>query len=108
ARGFPPPFHGSRACDAPVSQVRLDNLNYDRHLTNHDVRHVKTEDVMSSSLGTAVITGASSGIGATYADRLARRDYNVVLVARDAARMEALAAKLRKETGVGIEVIGPT
>ena len=60
---------------------------------------------MSSSLGTALITGASSGIGATYADRLTRRGYDVVLVARDAARMEALGAKLRKETGVGIEII---
>ncbi len=59
---------------------------------------------MSNSLGTALITGASSGIGATYADRLARRGYDLVLVARDVARMEALASKLRKETGVGIEV----
>jgi short-subunit dehydrogenase len=56
-------------------------------------------------LGAALITGGSSGIGATYADRLARRGYDLVLVARDTARMEALAARLRTETGVKIEVV---
>ena len=60
---------------------------------------------MSNSFGTALITGASSGIGATYADRLARRGYDLVLVARDAARMQTLAAKLRAETGVAIDVL---
>jgi short-subunit dehydrogenase len=58
-----------------------------------------------TSIGTALITGASSGIGATYADRLARRGYDLVLVARDRERMEALAARLRAETGVTIEVV---
>src|SRR6476661_34311 len=61
---------------------------------------------MTSSLGTALITGTSSGIGAVYADRLARRGYDLVLVARDEARMQALAAKLRGETGVTIDVLG--
>src|SRR5438128_9104026 len=37
--------------------------------------------------GTAFITGASSGIGAVYADRLARRDYDVILVARNKERL---------------------
>jgi short-subunit dehydrogenase len=55
--------------------------------------------------GTALITGASSGIGAVYADRLAKRGYDLILVARDAARMETLAERLRSETGVTIEVL---
>jgi uncharacterized protein len=55
---------------------------------------------------TALITGASSGIGAVYADRLAKRGYDLVLTARDTGRMETLAARLRDETGVTIEVIG--
>jgi short-subunit dehydrogenase len=55
--------------------------------------------------GAALVTGASSGIGAVYADRLAHRGYDLILVARDAARMEALAARLRTETSRAIEVL---
>jgi short-subunit dehydrogenase len=55
--------------------------------------------------GTALITGASSGIGAVYADRLARRGHDLILVARSAGRMETLAARLRAETGRAIEVV---
>jgi short-subunit dehydrogenase len=52
-----------------------------------------------------LVTGASTGIGAVYADRFARRGHDLVLVARNAARMGALAERLRGETGVNVEVL---
>lgn len=54
---------------------------------------------------TILITGASDGIGAVYADRLARRGANLVLVARRADRLNALAERLRAETGVSVDMI---
>lgn len=57
-----------------------------------------------TSLPAVLITGASSGIGATYAKRFARRGHDLVLVARDNARLETLAAQLREENGVAVEV----
>jgi short-subunit dehydrogenase len=59
----------------------------------------------NSPKGAALITGASSGIGAVYADRLARRGYDLVLAARDEGRLQALATKLRAETGVKVDVV---
>ena len=54
------------------------------------------------SLGTAVITGASSGLGSIYADRLAKRGYDLLLVARRGDRLEALATKLRAAYGISV------
>lgn len=52
-----------------------------------------------------LITGASSGIGAIYAERFARRGHNLVLVARDKERLDLLAARLTSEHGVAVEVL---
>src|ERR1700688_4070962 len=55
--------------------------------------------------GTALITGASAGIGAVYADRLAKRGYDLILVARNQSRLAALAQRLKSETGRSVETI---
>jgi uncharacterized protein len=59
----------------------------------------------NSSKGTALITGASTGIGAVYADRLAKRGYDLILVARNGARLKSLSARLTSETGRSVKVL---
>lgn len=54
---------------------------------------------------TAVITGASAGIGAIYADRLAKRGYDLILVARNETLLKALADRLVSETGRSVTVL---
>ena len=52
-----------------------------------------------------LITGASSGIGAVYAERFASRGHDLVLVARDNAKLEILAERLRQEKGISVDVL---
>src|SRR6201996_8050581 len=59
----------------------------------------------TNSKGTAVITGASGGIGAVYADRFAKRGYDLFLVARDGKRLGEVANKLYEKYGVSVETL---
>src|SRR6516162_7847189 len=59
----------------------------------------------ASAKGTALVTGASSGIGAVYADRLANRGYDLIMVARNRDRLARLARRLKSETGRVVETV---
>jgi len=59
----------------------------------------------ASSKGTALITGASSGIGAVYADRLAKDGYDLILVARNGNRLTELARRITTASGRSVETL---
>ena len=63
------------------------------------------DKVVGSRMGIAVVTGASSGIGRVYADRLAKRGYDLVLVARRGELLESVSATFRAAYGVSVEAI---
>lgn len=59
----------------------------------------------TSSKGTALITGASGGIGAIYADRLARRGYDLILVARSQGKLDEVAKRVADATGRSVRTV---
>lgn len=54
---------------------------------------------------TALITGATSGLGAEFAQQLGKTQHNLVLVARDAGRLEAKAVRLRNDFGIDVQIL---
>jgi uncharacterized protein len=60
---------------------------------------------MTTQNKTAVVTGASAGLGTAYAQRLADRGYDLILVARSTARLETLASDIRSRTGRAVDVV---
>jgi short-subunit dehydrogenase len=65
--------------------------------------YMSIETSPNSVQGTAIVTGASSGLGKVYADRLAKRGYDLILIARRGDRLAELAQQLRKDQGVSVE-----
>ena len=65
----------------------------------------ETDMTSIQTTGIALITGASTGIGAIYADRLAKRGHDLILVARNRDRLASLARRIANDTGRKIETV---
>src|SRR5262245_58806184 len=87
-----------------MRHLSLDGVDLQRSPYPAARRHLWRNDMTTQPKGTALITGASSGIGAIYADRLARRGYDLILVARNRERLSDLARRLTDATGRSVQV----
>ena len=67
--------------------------------------HSDRKYTQAGTRGTAVVTGASAGLGRVFAERLAAQGYNLIMVARRASKLEELALELRKQYEVAVEPI---
>src|SRR5882724_4094208 len=66
---------------------------------------MKTNNETKTNTRKALVTGASSGIGAIYADRLARRGFDLILVARNTERLNKVAGQIATTTGRQVEIL---
>src|SRR5258708_10949244 len=80
-------------------------LRYDPSAANGGKPKARRQIMTTQGKGTALITGASSGIGAVYADRLARRGYDLIIVARSRGKLDAVATRITNETKRSVEVL---
>ncbi len=95
------PARGSKCKEIPFGMPKT-------HVVRHGRLQVpcrKGKNMNTQSQGLAVITGASSGIGAVYAERLARRGYDLLLVARNRERLEHLAKDLAADRQRKVEIL---
>jgi short-subunit dehydrogenase len=76
-----------------------------RGLASAGCRVLKVTGMNQGTSGVALISGASSGIGAIYADRLAHRGHDLVLVARNRQRLEIVSNQIARRTGRRIEIL---
>jgi short-subunit dehydrogenase len=66
---------------------------------------VQAATVQDTRRRRALVTGASTGLGAVFATALARQQYDLTIVARSRERLEALAGRLRQSYGIAVEVV---
>src|SRR5262245_10909028 len=94
-----------RSARGGVSQIQPARRENSDSTQRQSIRPQETNMNKTQAKGTALITGASTGIGAVYADRLAKRGYDLILVARNKERLASLARRLSRDTGRSAETV---